>query len=154
VARQNEADFGFHYDPYNFDSSPERSFFVQMLDAINLRPDQVEDIYFTGGLHDPRKTDFYVEYRGVDGRWHRYSPDFVIRRRDGRCAIVEIKDSRFRDDAVDGENGRKAVAVQKWVGLNPDRLKYEVIFTPSDSIAFNQLESAREFIQGPPAESE
>lgn len=147
VAR-NAGDFGFHYDPYNFDSDPEQDFFVQMLDAINLEPEQVEDIYFTGGLHDPRKTDFTVEYLGVDDRWHRYSPDFVIRREDGRCYIVEIKDARFRDNEVDGEKGRKAMAVQRWVGLNPERLKYEMIFTTSDSVAFNQLAPAREFVEG------
>jgi type III restriction enzyme len=151
---QNEGDFGFHYDPYNFDSSPERSFFVQMLAAINLEPDRVEDIYFTGGLHDPRKTDFFVEYRGVDGKWHRYSPDFVIRRKDGRCYIVEIKDARFRDDAVDGESGRKAMAVRKWVGLSPDRLKYEMVFTSSDSVAFNQLQPAKQFIEGDEGEQD
>jgi len=140
-------DFGFHYDPYNFDSNPEKSFFTQLLDAVNLEPEQVEDIYFTGGLHDPRKTDFYVEYKGVDGKWHRYSPDFVIRRKDGRCYVVEIKAERERDDGVDGENGRKAIAVQQWVGLNPERLKYEMIFTASDNVAFNQLAPARRFIE-------
>jgi len=146
MAAHNGGDFGFHYDPYNFDSQPEKSFFTQMLDAVNLEPQQVEDIYFTGGLQDPRKTDFYVEYKGVDGGWHRYSPDFVVRRKDGRCYIVEIKDARFRDDAVDGENGRKAVAVQKWVGLNPDQLRYEMIFTSSGGVAFNQLAPAKQFI--------
>ena len=149
MAARNDGDFGFHYDPYNFDSNPEKDFFTQLLGAVNLEPDQVEDIYFTGGLHDPRKTDFYVEYLGVNGRWHRYSPDFIIRRRDGRCYIVEIKAARFRDDAVDGEDGRKAVAVRKWVSLNPEKLKYEMIFTPSDTIAFNQLEPAKQFVKPP-----
>jgi type III restriction enzyme len=148
LASRNEHEFGFHYDPYNFDSSPEKDFFLQLLGAVNLQPEQVEDVYFTGGLHDPSKTDFYVEYKGVDGQWHRYSPDFVIRRKDGRCYIVEIKDARFHDDDVDGESGRKAIAVRKWVGLNPDQLKYEMIFTSSDSIAFNQLAPARRFIEG------
>jgi hypothetical protein len=143
---RNEGDFGFHYDPYNFDSAPEVDFFRQMLDAVNLQPEQVEDLYFTGGLHDPDKTDFFVEYKGVDGKWHHYSPDFVIRRRDGRCYIVEIKAARFRDDAVDGENGRKAMAVQQWVGLNPDRLKYEMIFTAGEGVAFNQLAPAKNFV--------
>jgi len=147
LAVRNKGDFGLHYDPYNFDSNPEKDFFTQMLDAVNLKPEQVEDIYFTGGLHDPRKTDFYVEYKGVDGKWHRYSPDFVIRRKDGRCYIVEIKMEKMRDDTVDGENGRKSIAVQKWVGLNPDRLKYEMIFTTSDSVAFNQLAPAKQFIE-------
>jgi len=143
---RNAGDFGFHYDPYNFDSKPEQSFFTQMLGAINVTPDQVEDIYFTGGLHDQRKTDFYVEYRGADGRWHYYSPDFIIRRKDGRCYIVEIKDPRFREDDVDGAQGRKALAVQQWVGLNPERLQYEMIFAAGE-VAFNQLAPAREFIE-------
>ena len=147
LSAQNEGDFGFHYDPYNFDSGPEKDFFTQLLDVVNVQPEQVEDIYFTGGLHDPRKTDFYVEYQGIDGRWHRYSPDFVIRRKDERYYIVEIKDERFRDNAVDGENGRKAIAVRKWVGLNPEKLKYEMIFSPSGSISFDQLEPARQFIE-------
>ena len=147
MAERNAGGFGFHHDPYNFDSRPEKDFFVQMLSAINLQPTEVEDIYFTGGLHDPRKTEFYVEYKGADGKWHRYSPDFVVRRRDGRCYIVEIKDARFHDDAVDGVQGRKAVAVQGWVGLNPDKLQYEMIFTGSDSVAFNQLEPVKAFIE-------
>ncbi|HET91273.1 MAG TPA: restriction endonuclease subunit R [Chloroflexi bacterium] len=144
---QNAGDFGFHYDPYNLDSDPERSFFVHMLDAVNLHPAQIEDIYFTGGLHDPRKTDFYVEYLGIDGKWHRYSPDFVIRRKDGRCIIVEIKAERERSHPVDGEHGRKAMAVRRWENLDPDRLRYEMIFTDSDGVAFNQLTPVREFIQ-------
>ena len=148
IASQNSGDFGFHYTPYSFDSQPEKSFFLQMLDAANLDPQHVEDIYFTGGLHDPNKTDFFVEYKGEDGRWHRYSPDFVVRRKDGRCCIVEIKADRERNHPVDGERGRKALAVRKWTDLNPDRLRYQMIFTDSDAIAFNQLRPAKQFIQG------
>ena len=60
---------------------------------------------------------------------------------------MEIKAERERNHPVDGESGRKAIAVQKWVGLNPDRLMYKMIFTPSDSVAFNQLAPARRFIE-------
>lgn len=144
---RNPNDFGFHYDPYNFDSSPERHFFEQMLDAVNMTPGQVEDIYFTGALTDPRKTDIFIEYLGTDGKWHRYSPDFVIRRKDGRSYIVEIKQERMRGDEIDGERGRKAMAVRKWEELNPDKLKYEMLFTSSDSIAFNQMKRAKEFVE-------
>ena len=138
--------FGFHYDPYNFDSRPEQNFFDQMLDQLNLHHDQVEDIYFTGAITDPQKTDFYVEYLGVDGEWHRYSPDFLIRRKDGKCLIVEIKRERERDDATDGESGKKAVATRKWVGLNPDLLKYEMIFTSGEEVGFDQTLTPRSFI--------
>ena len=146
---QNPHGFGFHYDPYNFDSAPEKDYFGRVLDALNLHPDEVEDIYFTGALTDPRKTDFYVEYRGIDDRWHRYSPDFVIRRKDGKAFIVEIKAERERQHPVDGEQGRKALAVREWVDLNPERLKYEVVFTGSDSVPFNALHPVREFIEEP-----
>jgi type III restriction enzyme len=83
MAHENPAGSGFHYDPYDFDSAPGREFFVDLLKQINVQPAEVEDVYFTGGLTDPAKTDFYVEYRGEDNRWHRYTPDFVIRKRPG-----------------------------------------------------------------------
>jgi type III restriction enzyme len=145
--------FGFHYDPYNFDSRPEQNFFEQMLAHLNVHPDEVEDIYFTGAISDPQKTDFYVDYFGEDGRWHRYSPDFLIRRKarpeergNGKCLIVEIKREDRRKDLTDGENGRKAMAVKKWVDLNPDLLKYEMIFTSEEEIAFDQLKTAKDFV--------
>ncbi len=133
-------DVGFHYDPYNFDSDPEEDFFLKMLHAIGQHPDEVEDIYFTGAITDPGKTDFYVEYKGTDDRWHRYSPDFVIRRKDRRAVIVEVKAERERSHPVDGENGRKAMAVRKWIDLNPDRLHYEMVFTSGAGVGLNQVD--------------
>ncbi|MFP3869224.1 MAG: hypothetical protein ACLFUU_13910 [Desulfobacteraceae bacterium] len=156
----NQGDFGFHYDPYNFDSKPEKSFFGQMLTHLNLHPDEVEDIYFTGALTTPDKTEFWVDYKGDDDRWHRYTPDFIIRRKDGRCLIVEIKDARFelviRDDlsreergeAVLTVEGRKAVALRKWERLNPDLLKYEIIPAGEEAVAYDQTLTARLFIEG------
>lgn len=143
----NGKDFGFHYDPVEFDSQPERSFFEQVLRKLNVEPWDVEDIYFTGGLTDPNKTDFFVEYRALNGRVRRYTPDFVIRKKpalgrprgSGRVLIVEIKREKDRQDEVDGANGLKARAVRGWETLNPDRIKYEMIFTPGDSIAYDQL---------------
>jgi hypothetical protein len=144
--RDEAGGFGFHYDPYVFDSSPERSFFAQLLGALQLHPGQVEDVYFTGGIGDPQKTDFFIEYRGEDGGWHRYTPDFVIRRRDGRCLIVEIKKAHDREHPVDGERGAKAMAMRAWTGLNPDRLQYEIVFTGADEVGYDQTRTARRFI--------
>ena len=150
--------FGFHYTPYNFDSNPEKSFFEQMLDALQLHPDEVQDIYFTGALTDPSKTDFYVEYLAEDDRWRRYTPDFIIRRKDGRCLIVEIKSSQFRAAteqdianhakgvAAISPEGRKAVALKKWEHLNPDRLKYQIIFADGDVIPYDRLKETRAFV--------
>ncbi len=146
--RREAGPFGFHYDPYNLDSSPERSFLVHLFQAANLHPDQVEDIFFTGALTDPQKTDFYIEYRGEDGNWHRYSPDFVIRRKDGKCLIVEIKRLHDREHPIDGEHGAKALATRAWVDLNPDRLKYQILFAEGDEIGFDQTQEARRFITG------
>ena len=80
-----------------------------------------------------------------------------VRRKDGKCLIVEIKDARFKAateqdvanhakgvPAVTTE-GRKAVARKKWEKLNPDRLKYQIIFADGDVIPYDQLRTAREF---------
>lgn len=139
--------FGFHYTPYNFDSKPEMNFFETLLGMLNQKPDEVEDIYFTGALTDTKKTDFFIEYRGLDGRMHNYTPDFVIRRKDGRCLIVEIKSERERENPIDGENGAKALATRKWEGLNPDKLKYQMVFTSADSVGASDVTQVQPFLQ-------
>jgi len=147
--------FGFHYSPYNFDSLPEKDFLAKVLDALRIDAGDIEDVYFTGGLGRD-KTDFVVEYKGVDGRWHPYSPDFLIRRRpaaggrpgSGKLLIVEIKQERLRKDATDGEDGRKAMAVREWARLNPDRIAYEMLFTDTDTVANNDFARVRTFLGG------
>ncbi len=166
--RENPARFGFHYDPYNFDSTPELEFFQQMLRELNLHPAEVEDIYFTGGLTDPAKTDFSMEYVGEDDRRHRYTPDFVIRKRPprggqpgaGRVLIVELKDARFepptredlhrfeRGEPPLSNEGRKAIALRGLERLNPERLRYELVFVKG-GVTYDQLEEARGFIREP-----
>jgi len=139
--------FGFHYTPYNFDSKPELNFFETLLGMLHQKPDEVEDIYFTGALTDTKKTDFFVEYRGLDGRMHNYTPDFVVRRKDGRCLIVEVKSERERENPIDGENGAKALATRKWEGLNSEKLKYQMVFTSTDSIGASDMTQAQAFAQ-------
>lgn len=147
---RNPQDLGFHYTPYNFDSGPELEFFEKMLDFLNLDSSEVDDIYFTGALTSSSRTDFRVEYRDVDGQWRDYTPDFIIRRKDGRAVIVEIKSEQHRagtDEDIQRDTrgevsitheGRKAVAIRKWTSLNPDRLKYQLIFVrdtvPADAL--------------------
>ncbi|MEZ5466001.1 MAG: DEAD/DEAH box helicase family protein [Lysobacteraceae bacterium] len=145
--------FGFHYSPYNFDSLPEKDFLAKVLDALNLDAGDIEDVYFTGALGRD-KTDFVVEYKGADGRWHPYSPDFLIRRKpqaggapgSGKLLIVEIKSERMRADSTDGENGCKAMAVREWAKLNPDRIAYEMLFTDTDTVANNDFAPVRTFL--------
>ncbi len=170
VVKENPAGFGFHYDPYNFDSRPELDFYQEVLAELNVQPAEVEDIYFTGGITDPAKTDFYVEYRGEDGRWHRYTPDFVIRKRaregqpagSGRVLIVEIKAQRFaavtRADMAVGDRGeepastegRKAIALSRLARLNPEQLRYELIFADR-TLASGDLTPVRRFVREPEA---
>ena len=122
---------------------------------LNLRPDEVEDIYFTGALTDPAKTEFFVEYKDDKGKWRRYSPDFAIRkelkrgakRGSGKVLIVEIKAERERAHPIDGERGRKALALRKWERLNPDRLKYEMIFTSTATVTADQMREVRQFVE-------
>ena len=47
---------------------------------------------------------------------------------------------------MDGENGRKALALKRWEGLNPERLKYQMIFTATDAVSRDQAGTARAFI--------
>jgi len=143
---QLELDFGFHYSPYNFDSNPEKDFFINLLNMLNEDPADVEDIYFTGAITDPNKTDFIFEYKGNDGRWHNYTPDFLIKKKNGKILIVEVKREKDRDDKVDGEQGLKAMKLREIEGLNPKKLKYEILFTDSDEIGFENINKVREAI--------
>lgn len=146
LADRNPAGFAFHYDPYNFDSQPEEVLFEDIIAWSNMNPDDVEDVLFTGAITDPAKTDFAVEYRDAVGKWHRYTPDFLIRRKDGRVMIVEVKGENMRDDAVNGENGRKAMALREWTELNPDTLSYEIVFAKSDRPTPDEIAVLRHFV--------
>lgn len=150
-------DFSFHYEGYNFDSVPEFEYLERVLSLLKQHPEQIEGIWFTGGLTDPGKTELYAEYLGEDNRWHRYTPDFVIRRKDGKHLVVEIKSDREKaeidrdmqryqqGEAPISAEGRKSVALKRWEELNPDVLHYEVIFA-GDSLAVNSLDRTRDFI--------
>ncbi len=130
----------FHYEGYNFDSAPEAEFLDWTLGLLKANAHAIEGLWFTGGLTSPDKTELLAEYLGEDGRWHHYTPDFVIRRADGKHLVVEIKkDTESPNIAADlarhaaGEapqtaEGRKAVALKRWEDLNPDRLAYHVLF--------------------------
>jgi len=146
--RENPAGYGFHYQPYNFDSKPEVSYFDQLLALFNERPTKVIDIYFVGALTSPDKTDLAFDYVRKDGRLARYSPDFLLRCEDDRWFLVEIKQERAREDPIEGEHGLKARAVEAIVEQNPDRLGYQMVFTPSDDVLAADLAAAWVFADG------
>lgn len=132
-------EFGFHYDPYNFDSRPEKGFFLDILGVLGEDPDDVKDIYFTGGLTSRDKTDFVFEYKKTDGSWHPYSPDFLILKRDGRMIIAEVKGEPFMDEA-------KELAMKEIEGLNPDKIKYELLETDRDGLKYGEFEKIKKLI--------
>lgn len=134
-----QLEFGFHYTPYNFDSNPEKDFFEQLLVMLNENPVDIEDIYFTGAITDPNKTDFIFEYKGKDGKYHNYTPDFLIKKKNGKMLIVEIKAEPYRDE-------EKEKAIKEIEGLNPDKLKYEILITDRDEIGFENINKVREAI--------
>ena len=156
-----DADFAhklsFHYEGYNFDSTPEASYLERVLALVAEHPEHVEGIWFTGGLTEPGKTELFAEYLGEDGRWHRYTPDFVIQRKDGKHLVVEVKRDDFRptverdlaahakgEQAISVE-GRKAVALKRWEALNPDSLHYALVFADTH-VSEEALTETRRFI--------
>jgi type III restriction enzyme len=137
----NNKDFSFHYSPYKMDSNPEKDFFIQLIESLNENPDNIEDIYFTGQLTDSKKTDFLFEYKDKKGKWRSYTPDFVIKKKDGKILIVEVKGEVFRDE-------NKEMAIRELENLNPDNLKYEVLLTKDEEIGFDNIQKVKNWIYG------
>lgn len=142
---RDQHDLSFHYTPYNFDSKPERSLFQSVLSKINTRPSDVEVFLFTGGLTDPEKTDFHFEYLGEDKRYHRYFPDFVIVKKTGEFYIVEVKSERDRDNKT---VEAKKKAVEKLQKMQPDKFKYQVIYTPTDHVGVSEVKPITDWVKG------
>jgi len=128
LAGINKKALGFHYAPYNFDSAPEKDFFEKMLNKLQVKTKEIEDIYFTGGLTNPAQTDMYFQYKGIDGKYHNYFPDFVIVKKDGTFLIVEIKAEGKEQDI---EVQSKIKAVRKLEAIPENKFRYEIIYTDS-----------------------
>ncbi|MEX2571932.1 MAG: hypothetical protein WD737_11590 [Gemmatimonadota bacterium] len=69
-----------------------------------------------------------------------------MRKKDGRCLIVEIKRERERDHPVDGQEGRKARAARQLTALDPGRIRYEILFTDEELLPMDELRRALEFV--------
>ncbi|MBR6412682.1 MAG: DEAD/DEAH box helicase family protein [Alphaproteobacteria bacterium] len=85
----------FNLDTYCFDSTPEIDFFRK-----SIFDDNVEKIYFTGMLTHG-ESDFYINY--IDPESHtvrNYYPDFLIKTKDNKWLIIEIKGDNRIDDPV------------------------------------------------------
>lgn len=140
--RDNPGDYGFHYVPYNFDSTPEADFYEKVLARLNLRPAEVQDVYFTGAITDPRKTDLSFAYAKEGGAEGRYTPDFVVHAAGDRWLLVEVKMTARRRDPVEGEEGSKARALRRLEALNSGRVFYRMVFADAQVPARDLAEVA------------
>ena len=61
--------------------------------------------------------------------------------------VLQIKREYDRAHPVDGENGKKAMTLRRWENLNPDRLRYRMIFTDTNTVTADQMQEARRFIE-------
>ena len=61
--------------------------------------------------------------------------------------MLQIKRAYDRAHPVDGENGKKAMALRRWKNLNPDRLRYRMIFTDTNTVTADQMQEAMRFAE-------
>ena len=83
----------------------------------------------------------------------------MLRRADGKHLVVEIKRDSYspditgdlarlgRGEAAQTLEGKKAVALKQWDGLNPDKLAYHVMFADTD-LKHDGYAQVRDFIRG------
>ena len=126
----NKKQFGFHYNPYHFDSAPEQEFFAEICISLNAKPAEITDIYFTGGLTSEKYTDFAFEYKDMQGKFRKYYPDFVVLKNNGEFIIVEIKASN-KADGHDLEVVAKEKAVRKIENIAGNKFKYHILYSDS-----------------------
>jgi len=61
--------------------------------------------------------------------------------------VLQIKRAYDRAHPVDGVNGKKAMALRRWENLNPDRLRYQMICTATDTVTEDQMHEAMRFAE-------
>ncbi len=114
----------YHYLPYKFDSSFERSYFTSFLQTIT-KEEQLE-FYFNG---DDNLTDFKIRCYKKKGKvWSllgSYTPDFLVISRDKQgliyqILIIETKGEGFAANFME----RKKFIEDEFVRLNNERFGY------------------------------
>ena len=140
----DKQNLSFHYTPYNFDSKPEGSFFRTVLHMLDTKPNEVEAFLFTGGLTDPKKTDFHFEYLGEDKRYHHYFPDFVLVKKTGEFYIVEVKSEKDRGDKT---VQAKQKAVEKLQKIQSEKFKYQVVYTDTSDVGVADMKPITDWLK-------
>jgi len=123
------------------DSLPEKDFLSRLLDKLDEDPDNIKGIYFTGAITDSDKTDFIFEYKDKKGKWHSYTPDFVLIKNDDTILIVEVKGDPYKDE-------QKEKALKEFEETNKDKIKYHIISTDKEQVNFNDYKKVDSWIYG------
>lgn len=103
----------------------------------------MRDVYFTGAITDPRRTDLSFSYTGLDGRLHRYTPDFVIHTTDDRWLLIEVKMAAREQDAVEGRDGVKARGLRRLEAENRGRVSYHMVFADGETVRHQDFATVR-----------
>ena len=119
----------YHLDHYIFDSGEEQKLFTML-----LTHEQVEEVYFTGGITDPAHNEFYVEYYdALAGRWRKYFPDFFLRLAGDGWMVIEVK----RQDQIEHTNVKAKDAAARQVFETLNDILYHV--KPDDEIRRGEI---------------
>jgi len=101
---------GFHINPYNFDSTDEKSLFTALREVLEA-DEAIADIYFTGGVTESVHNDFFFEYYNPkEKKISKYFPDFLMETSKGRFLVVEVKIS---SEKMDYERNKSQYAGQR-----------------------------------------
>jgi len=140
---------GFHINPYNFDSQDEKELFFVLQQELDA-DENIIDVYFTGGITDQVRNDFYFDYYNpTDKKIRKYFPDFLIETSKGRYLVVEVKDAHSKSnyeankaqytgkaESLFDEVFSKEIGFKEFQELNRD-FEYRIIF---DAKSRNQQE--------------
>lgn len=135
-----ETRFGFHINPYTFDSSDEKALFTILSDKLK-HDEVIKDIYFTGNISETSHTDFYFKYYNPEtDSISNYFPDFLVETDKKRFLVIEVKGNDKKNDYLANKdnysNGdkkifnnvfAKEIGFEKFKELNKE-FEYHIIF--------------------------
>ena len=76
--------------------------------------------------------EFFIPYKSpIDGKYHRYFPDFWVKKKDGSCLVIEVKpaaqtkepDKRKKNATPTGRLSRRYLKEVKTYGINEAKWK-------------------------------
>lgn len=161
-ANGHKSQFGFHVNPYNFDSTDELEIFKYLRQGLRDN-EAVSDVYFTGGITNEKHNEFFFEYwNPAEERVSKYFPDFLVETTSGRYLVLEVKDDRaetklaYENDKKRYRKGSitkdqlssivyaKEVGFDEFKALNKN-FEYHIVF--NGTVASNQQEVLEKIVK-------